>query len=128
MSAVQLFVRAISWHEFINVLRGIGVPQFFIFILHITLQYIYTLGRMAITQLEALYLRSVGKNKRKDTSLGGVMGTLFIRVQIKMNKLQEAMICRGFDGTYHQLKRKSLWKIQDTIGIVLIIIMGVLAF
>lgn len=128
VTAVQLFVRAISWHNFINTMRYVGIPHFFIFILHITLQYIYTLGRLAVTLFEALYLRSVGKNKKKNTSLGGVAGTLFIRVQDKITRLQEAMLCRGFDGTYHQSSKKSPWKLQDTVSVILIIIMGILTF
>lgn len=51
-------------------------PDIFIFIIDITLKYILMLGEFTLEMLYALKLRSVGKNRKKYGSLGGIAGTL----------------------------------------------------
>ena len=51
--------------------------------------------------LDALRLRSVGRDRTKLTSAGQLMGALFLRANTQARQMAESMVCRGFDGTYH---------------------------
>ena len=47
-------------------------------------------------------LRSVGKRDREYTATGGIMGVTFTNGVRKNREMYEAMVCRGFEGTYRK--------------------------
>jgi cobalt/nickel transport system permease protein len=79
-----------------------------IFTLDITIKYIAILGDCCLAVLEALRLRSVGRNHRKGKSASGVLGVTFLKSRQMADDMHQAMVCRGFDGTYHQPYRMRL--------------------
>jgi cobalt/nickel transport system permease protein len=44
----------------------------------------------------------VGKNRRKEKSASGVLGVTFLKSRQMADDMHQAMVCRGFDGTYHR--------------------------
>lgn len=100
LMAVNILARSARWNRIITALRRFYVPNLFIFVLDITLKYLVMLGEFALEMIHALKLRSVGKNRSKQTGLGGITGTLFIRSREMAEEMYQAMECRGFDGEY----------------------------
>lgn len=90
----------VSWHALTGALRVLHLPSLVIFLLDTALRYIRILGEEAESLLTALTLRSVGRNRQKGATLGGVAGILFQKSQHHAQELYEAMVCRGFTGDY----------------------------
>lgn len=101
--AVNIFNNTTQWNHITGALRRLHIPGVFIFILDITLKYIVLLGNFISEILTSLELRSVGKNNRKYSSVGGVMGVTFIRGSEMNTQMYEAMQCRGFTDDYKGL-------------------------
>ncbi|MBQ9058194.1 MAG: energy-coupling factor transporter transmembrane protein EcfT [Atopobiaceae bacterium] len=93
-------------------LRSFKVPNLVIMTIDLTLRNIVLLGERALETLIALNLRSVGKDSDKRSSIGGVGGTLFIRASVSAQDTYDAMVCRGFDGTYDPTSRTTFRRID----------------
>lgn len=100
ITAVSILSHATKWNNIISALRRFRVPNLIIFVFDITIKYIVLLGEFSLEMLRALKLRSVGKNRSKVTSLGGVAGTMFLKSRIMAEEMYGAMTCRGFTGEY----------------------------
>lgn len=109
-----------------SALRTCGIPNLVIMTIDLALTNIVLLGDRALTTLEALSLRSVGKDQIKASSLGGVGATLLIRASVSAQDTYDAMRCRGFDGTYHKQRTLSLAPV-DFVWIVLFMCFVLLA-
>jgi len=99
--AVNILSASTRWDHIIGALKRFFFPDLFIFVFDITIKYIVMLGEFALQMLYALKLRSVGKNRSKYGSIGGVGGTLFIKSRDMSEDMYYAMECRGFTGEYH---------------------------
>ena len=84
-------------------LRKFHIPGVVIFIIDITFRYIVLLGKLMEDLLTAVSLRSVGRNNKKYSSVGGVMGVTFLRGTEMNKEMYEAMQCRGFTDDYKGL-------------------------
>ena len=100
ITAINILSHSTRWDRIIGALKRFRFPDMFIFVFDITIKYIYMLGEFTLEMLYALKLRSVGKNKNKYASLGGVAGTLFIKSRVMSEEMYSAMECRGFTGEY----------------------------
>lgn len=98
-----IFNHTTQWNHITGAMRRLHVPGIFIFTLDIALKYIVLLGRMVHDLFTAMQLRSVGKNDRKQQSVGGVMGVTFLRAAQMSREMYEAMQCRGFTDDYKEL-------------------------
>lgn len=103
VSYVSIYNHTTQWNHITKALRKLHIPGIFIFTLDITLKYIVLLGNLITDLLTSLQLRSVGKNNKKYTSIGGVMGVTFIRGTEMNRQMYEAMQCRGFTDDYDGL-------------------------
>ena len=101
---LTLFTNVTPWNKITGSLRIFFVPNLVIFILDITIHYILLLGNIAYEMLEALKLRSVGKNKDRKQSFSGILGTVFLKSVEMSHETRDAMTCRMFDGTYTRTK------------------------
>ena len=101
ITAVGILSHSTRWSSITSALKRFFVPDIFIFVLDITIKYIVMLGDFMLSMLYALKLRSVGRNKRKYTSLSGIAGTMFIESKEMAENMYNAMECRGFTGEYH---------------------------
>jgi len=95
-------------HELTGALRGFRVPDIAIMTLDLALKNIVRLGRLALRTLTALNLRSVGVNRDKGGSVGGVGGVLFLRSGEAASATHDAMVCRGFTGNYQHPSQHAL--------------------
>lgn len=105
VSAVNILSRTTEWRDVTGALKSFFLPDIFIFVLDITIRYIFMLGEFSLPLLYALKLRSVGKNNRKYASLSGVAGTMFIKSKEMAEEMNAAMECRGFTGDYRKSSR-----------------------
>ena len=103
VSFVSVYNHTTQWNHITGALKKLHIPGVFIFTLDITLKYIVLLGNLITELLTSLQLRSVGKNNKKYTSIGGVMGVTFIRGTEMNRQMYEAMMCRGFTDDYEGL-------------------------
>lgn len=92
--------REVAYNRLIAGMRAFHIPGLIIFILDIALKYIVMLGDVALGGLEALALRSVGRNDDKRGSSAGIMGITFLKAHDYASEMYEAMECRGFTGDY----------------------------
>ena len=104
---VGLLAATTEWNNLTACLASFHIPSIFIFTLDITLKYIVILGNICVDMLNAVRLRSVGRNKDKKSALSGVMGVTFLKSREMADEMYQAMVCRGFDGEYNNVKRES---------------------
>ena len=116
---LSLYSLVTPWNKITAALRFLKIPSFMIFILELTIHYIFILGNAAYDMLLALKLRSVGKNQNKEESFSGILGTVFLKSIAVTEETQQAMECRLYDGTYVQAKTKI--KISDFLPILILI-------
>ncbi|NMN01073.1 Cobalt transport protein [Bifidobacterium sp. DSM 109958] len=100
VSLVVALARTVAWNRLIASLRAFGCPASAAYVCDVTIQFIDVLGRSMMSLLTALRLRSVGRDRTKLTSAGRLLGAVFLRAQSQARRMGQAMVCRGFDGTY----------------------------
>jgi cobalt/nickel transport system permease protein len=110
VALVNILSRTTRWDRLAGALRQFFFPGLFIFVIDITVKYIFLLGEFALQMLYALRLRSVGRNRSKYGSLGGVAGSLFIKSRDMSEDLYYAMECRGFTGEYRASRVRLTWR------------------
>ena len=72
VALLNLVSQVLPFNKITESLKAFHVPDLFIFTLDITIKYIVMLGDVCINMLNALKLRSVGKNRTKGKSLSGI--------------------------------------------------------
>lgn len=87
-------------HELTGALRQLHVSNLAIMTVDLALRGIVTLGTTTLEVLEALRLRSVGRNRSKGSALGGVGGIVLLKANKAAQETSDAMRCRGFTGRY----------------------------
>jgi cobalt/nickel transport system permease protein len=118
ITAMGLLSHSTEWSTLTRALKRFYIPDIFIFILDITIKYIYMLGEFSLNMFYALKLRSVGKNRSKYSSMAGIAGTVFLQSKEMAEDMYHAMECRGFTGEYHiNDKSKFKWRDYRSIGI-----------
>ena len=118
ITAVSILSHSTRWNAITSALKSFFVPNIFFVVLDITIKYIVMLGDYALNMLYALKLRSVGKNKSKNTSISGIAGTVFIQSKEMADDMYAAMECRGFTGEYYVYRNFKI-KITDYIYIII---------
>lgn len=103
-------------------LRSFGIPSLVIMTIDLTLHGIVRLGQTATDMLTALRLRSVGRNRDKQSSMGGIGGMLLLKAGRSAQETSDAMRCRGFDGSYQAGEHPS-WKVIDLAWLALLIVL-----
>jgi len=110
VTLVNILSRTTRWDRLAGALRQVLFPDLFIFVIDITMKYIFLLGEFALQMLYALRLRSVGRNRGKYGSLAGAAGTLFLKSRAMSEELYYAMECRGFTGEYRTARVRPTWR------------------
>ena len=120
---VNILSYTTKWNDIVKALKVLFVPDLFILIFSITINYIYILGEIALNMLYALKLRSIGKNKEKGNSILRIIGNLFLKSKIMAEEMYSAMECRGFTGEYKSTAKFTIKGIDIVYIIILIIIL-----
>ena len=110
VTLVGILSSTTSWNRLTAGLASLHVPDVFIFTLDITLKYIVILGDLCLDMLNALRLRSVGRNRSPASSLSGILGHAFLVSRHMANEMYDAMRCRGFEGEYRRLGSREVRK------------------
>lgn len=118
VASVNLLSHTSRWNSVTGALKYFFVPDIFILVLDITIKYIVMLGDFTLNMLYALKLRSIGRNRRKYSSLSGIAGTVFIRSKEMAEDLYAAMECRGYTGKYQRFE-KLTFTLADFLYILL---------
>ena len=118
VTAVNILSHSTPFHQIIGAFKRFHLPDLFIFVLDSAVRYIVMLGEFALESLRALKLRSVGRNKKKYTSVSGVAGTMFLKSREMAEELYYAMECRGFTGEYRTVSKFRI-KAADLIYIAI---------
>ena len=118
ITAIGILSVNTRWNAITGALKRFYIPDIFIFILDITIKYMYLLGEFALHMLYALRLRSVGRNSSKYSSMAGIAGTVFLQSKEMAEDMYHAMECRGFTGEY-PVFHKSKLRLPDYLYIVL---------
>ncbi|MFC5222637.1 energy-coupling factor transporter transmembrane component T [Bifidobacterium leontopitheci] len=100
VTPVAVLALTVPWNRLIGGLRALGVPNAVVYVCDVTIQFVDVLGRSMVELLEALRLRSVGRDRAKLMSAGRLLGVLFLRAHTQARQMAEAMVCRGFSGRY----------------------------
>lgn len=123
VTMINLLGAMTRWNRITEAFRTAHIPDVFIFTFDITLKYIVLLGEVCLHSLEALKLRSVGRNRSKQRAVSGVLGVTFLKSHEMADEMFDAMRCRGFEGEYRRGGRNAFRK-QDLVlaafGIVMI--------
>jgi cobalt/nickel transport system permease protein len=106
VGAVRLVSATTGWASLSGAFKRLRLPDLFILVFDVALRYVALLGGFALAMLQALRLRSVGRNPGKGAALSGVAGTLFLESKEMAEELLAAMACRGFTGEYRPPPRK----------------------
>lgn len=105
MLAAALFSGTTAWPSVAAAFSSLRVPDIFVMTLDMAVKYISLLGELILEMLEALKLRSVGRDDRKVESLSALAGTLFLKSMEAVEEERQAMECRCFTGTYRATRR-----------------------
>lgn len=104
---LSLMNEEVSWKETTGALQSFHLPGVVILTLDSTIRFLVILGRFSGKMLEAVSLRRVGRKNWRNAGTGGILGTTFLKSQDIAQKTSEAMLCRGFNGTYRSAFRTS---------------------
>ncbi|WP_461205390.1 energy-coupling factor transporter transmembrane component T family protein [Clostridium sp. DL1XJH146] len=124
ISSVNLLSYTTKWSHITKSLKLFFIPDLFIFILEITIKYIFILGDFSLQMLYSLKLRSVGKDNNKHTSISRIVGNTFIKSKNLGEEMFSAMECRGFTGEYKSFMDFKLhrWDIPYIIVNIILIV------
>jgi cobalt/nickel transport system permease protein len=92
----------LDWQD---VTQAFGVSEnlsMLVLILDMTMRFLMILGDYSNQLLEAVTLRSVGKDSWKHAKVDGILGTTFMKSRQMAGATSEAMACRCFDGRYRR--------------------------
>ncbi|MBP5271592.1 MAG: energy-coupling factor transporter transmembrane protein EcfT [Clostridia bacterium] len=116
VALLNLVSQTLPFNKITASLKSFRIPDLFIFTLDITLKYIVLLGDVCVNMLNALRLRSVGKNREKGKSVSGILGVTFLKSREMSEEMYGAMTCRGFEGEYVRTRERQLsWKDAVTV-------------
>ncbi len=123
-TALSILAYSTNWNRFTCAFKSFGVPDAALFIFDLTLKYVVVLCDICLETLDAVRLRSVGRNRRKAQTLGGIAGTTFLRAEESAREQFDAMTCRCFSGKYRRFKAPA--RPIDSLGVALCAILWIL--
>lgn len=114
---LSILNETVAWKDMTGAFASLHLPSVFIFTLDNTVHYLIILGRFCNSLSEAVWLRTLGKKNWRRSGAGGVMGTAYLKSQRMSQRQYEAMLCRGYQGSYHTSTfRKRRWRDLSTLS------------
>ena len=120
-AALAILAYSTNWNRFTCAFKAFGAPDALVFIFDLTLKYVVVLGEICLETLDAVRLRSVGRNRRKTRTLGGVVGGVFWRAQKMAQEQYDAMTCRCFAGKYRRFRAP--FRAADLLALALCLVL-----
>lgn len=127
VTALAILNETCEWKDMTGSLQAVHVPEIVIMTLDMTINFLVILSRFSNRMLEAVTMRAVGDTSWKDSQIGGILGTTFLKSQRMADRTSEAMACRGFEGRYqfyekHHFQWLDLLYLFLPIGLILLFI------
>ena len=107
-------------HHVFWALETLGMPSLLISIISFTYRYLFVMSEEASRMMTARRARQTGGRSvrvpldRRMASIGGMIGSLFLRGLERSERVYAAMIGRGYDGTV-KMTRKFTWQPLDSL-------------
>jgi cobalt/nickel transport system permease protein len=102
---------------FCQALERLGLPRVFVLQVASLHRYAFVLMEEAFRMLRARELRAHGQSLSM-TEFASLAGSLLLRAWDRARRVHQAMLARGFDGTFHSLRplRFRLWDALFVVG------------
>lgn len=104
VTSALLLIATTSFPGICRALQKFGVPAIFISQLLFLYRYIFVLVEEAMKVVRAREMRSFGSKGKGMTAFTGIIGTLFLRTVERAERIYQAMLSRGFNGTLYTVK------------------------
>ncbi|MDR1642320.1 MAG: energy-coupling factor transporter transmembrane protein EcfT [Clostridiales bacterium] len=93
----------VKFQELTSALKRLHAPDFLLMVLDLSIRSLVMLGEFSLETLQALKMRRLGGRGGGYRSLAGVGGTVFLKSKEMSEEMHQAMVCRGFAGTYRPM-------------------------
>ena len=113
---LSIFSASTPFPSFVKALRQLGMPMLFVQTMDICYKYIYVLGNVTVSIIEAVKLRCIGMKEDKRL-VGAIIGQLYLSTDRYTRELYEAMVLRGYN--LNNLRKKRLSFNRDDLLSVL---------
>ncbi|MGQ9730552.1 MAG: energy-coupling factor transporter transmembrane component T family protein [Candidatus Zipacnadales bacterium] len=105
----------------LQALQSLGVPRLFVIVTALMWRYVYLLGGEGQRMIQAREARgSPERLLRRIQVTSAMIGSLFIRGYERAERVGQAMVARGYDGTIRLLQPLRRFRLADA-GIVLVV-------
>ena len=124
--AIQIFLMLVAVtrvHELFWALEKLGIPSLLVSIIAFTHRYLYLLTSEAQRMLTARKSRQAGRGAGhlsiadRLKFIGGFLGSLLLRGLERSERVYEAMVARGYDGSV-KITRRFYWRRRDSLALL----------
>jgi cobalt/nickel transport system permease protein len=114
-------------------LHRLGVPEKIVHLLLLTYRYLFVIEQEYLRLMRAVKIRGFrpGTNANTYRTYSYVIGMLFVRSAARAERVQQAMLCRGFNGKFYSLQEFQttaaswIFAVMMTIFIIALVVMEV---
>ena len=128
--AFMALLQTTSMPELLQALNQLHIPRKLIVLLHFTYRYVHVLGEEALKIQHGMILRGFAPSLNLSTfrTYGNLIGMLLIRSIMRSQRVYDAMILRGFNGSFPFSVRQVKLSRPDVVRIVILfaLLMGCL--
>lgn len=114
VQAVLVFIQVVGFHNLCRGIQYLGVPSLLVAQLLFVYRYLFVLLQEALSMERARQSRSYGRTTYPLRQWGIFTGQLLLRTLDRSERLHQAMLSRGFNGTLPQGEH-SPWSFSDTL-------------
>jgi len=114
ISTALVLIGVTSFRKLCAALQQLGVPRVLTTQLLLVYRYLFVLGEEARRLTRARSLRSFGRRGRQLAVHRQLVGRLLLRTLERAQRVHQAMLARGFDGTLH---RPETWSLRWSDGV-----------
>lgn len=118
MQAILILIRSMGYLGVVRGLEKMGMPKFLTSTLFMVFRYLRLLLEEGLTMRRAIQARSYGNSHLSLKLWGILIGQLFIRSIDRAERINNAMMARGFEGTLPTYAIGWKWRPKDTAYIV----------
>jgi len=104
ITSALLLIATTSFPGICHALGRLGMPEIFVSQLLFLYRYIFVLTEEAMKVVRARDMRSFGKRGSGMKVFTSIIGTLFLKTVERAERIYQAMLSRGFQGTIHALR------------------------
>lgn len=120
--AFMALLQTTSMPELLQALNQLHIPRKLIVLLHFTYRYVHVLGEEALKIQHGMILRGFAPSLNLSTfhTYGNLIGMLLIRSIMRSQRVYDAMLLRGFDGSFPFSTRQAKLSRPDVVRIVML--------